>query len=63
MASWVLSCTNCSSKFEHSRIDDTKLENYFIPPKPAFPPGGVELQCPKCGKKAMYQKGALMYQD
>jgi hypothetical protein len=62
MASWVLSCNNCNSIFEHSKIDRTGLANYFMPLKPEFPPGGSEVQCPKCGKKAAYQKSALTYQ-
>jgi DNA-directed RNA polymerase subunit RPC12/RpoP len=62
MASWVLNCSNCKSKFVESKIPDAGLANYFMPLKPEFPPKGRELQCPNCGQKATYKKQALIYQ-
>jgi len=61
MASWVLNCAKCESKFAHSTIEDADLGSYFLPPKPQFPDGGAELECPNCGYKATYQRTDLKY--
>jgi hypothetical protein len=62
MASWVLSCRNCKSELEYSKIADVGLANYFMPLKPEFPPHGIECECPNCGYKAFYQKTDIKYQ-
>jgi hypothetical protein len=62
MASWVLSCRNCKSKLEYSKIADVGLANYFMPLKPEFPPHGIECECPNCGYKAFYQETDIKYQ-
>jgi len=61
MASWVLRCPNCHSKFFHSEIENN-LANLFIPQKPKFPEGGQSLPCKQCGHTAMYQQTDLIYQ-
>ena len=63
MPNWVLRCRDCNSIFTHSKIDDVSLADYYVPVKPEFPPAGTELQCPKCGCKAIYQGFALSYED
>jgi hypothetical protein len=62
MATWVLTCENCQKQFHHSEIADT-LESLFIAPKPHFPPGGSQLECPNCHHKAVYQRVELMYRS
>jgi hypothetical protein len=62
MASWVLNCKNCGKNFEHAKISDT-FANYFIAEKPDFPSGGLELECPNCKQRAMYQRAELMFQS
>jgi DNA-directed RNA polymerase subunit RPC12/RpoP len=62
MSNWVLKCNNCDSVFTHSEISDVDLGDYYMPPKPEFPPRGSELECPNCGSKAIYQRFALSYQ-
>jgi DNA-directed RNA polymerase subunit RPC12/RpoP len=61
MAIWQLECVNCNKTFEHSIVDESGLAMFF-PPKPEFPEGGSELQCPHCGHKAKYQRYQLTYQ-
>jgi hypothetical protein len=63
MAAWVLECTNCKTRFEHERIDDAGIINYFHPQKPNIPADGVELVCPKCGGKARYFFFDLRYRS
>jgi hypothetical protein len=49
-------------KFDHAEIVTDSLENFFFAPKPSFPPGGSEIECPNCHDKAVYQRVELMYQ-
>jgi hypothetical protein len=63
MAAWVLACGSCGRSFQHSKVDDKELESYFFPTKPDFPPGGSDLECPNCRKKATYQRNQLTYQS
>jgi len=62
MARWTLRCDNCSFEFTHSMIEDSGVANFFHPPKPEFPDGGAELECPNCGSKDTYQRHELAYQ-
>jgi|SRR6516164_4402683 len=62
MASWVLRCKNCLLRFEHFKIPDT-LANFFYAEKPEFPWDGKEIECPACGKKAIYHPHELIYQS
>jgi hypothetical protein len=43
-------------------IEDSGVANFFQPPKPEFPEGGTELECPNCGSKDTYQRHDLAYQ-
>jgi hypothetical protein len=61
MSRWVLECGKCLSRFTHSTIEDAGLVGYFLPPKPQFPEGGTELECPKCGYRGTYQRTDLKY--
>jgi len=61
MASWVVSCKNCSKTFVHSAIADT-FANYFTPLKPEFGVSGDTLECPHCHTKQTYQPADLNYQ-
>jgi len=63
MPSWILECSHCGDNFTHSKIDDAGILNYLLPLKPEFPPEGAEFECPNCGKKAIYERSALKYQD
>jgi DNA-directed RNA polymerase subunit RPC12/RpoP len=62
MASWMLGCTGCKRTFPHSKIEDSKAEDYFFPVKPTFPPEGLEMKCPHCGQMNSYQRSDLVYQ-
>ncbi len=62
MASWALTCKNCRALFIHSQIPDTVAE-YYIPTRPAFPPEGLEHECPNCGSKFTYQRSDLTFQS
>jgi hypothetical protein len=61
MPRWTLKCDNCDFEFTHSMIQDTGVVNFFLPPKPEFPEGGSELECPNCGYKDTYQRTDLIY--
>jgi hypothetical protein len=37
--------------------------NFLEPPKPDFPDGGAELECPNCGHKHTYQRIELAYPE
>jgi len=63
MASWAMKCGNCGEAITHSPIDDTKLENFYFPLKPAFPDGGTEFECPTCGHKEKYSALDLFYRE
>src|ERR1700687_2971879 len=34
MPSWTLTCQNCSKSFTHSKIEESKLSNYYLPQMP-----------------------------
>jgi hypothetical protein len=61
MASWVLNCPDCDFDFLHSTIRKSSLGDFYLEPKPEFPPEGRELECPNCGKKATYKRINLSY--
>jgi len=62
MASWNLTCRDCKNVFHHSDIDDTSvMARWFGDPKPMFPVGGLEFECPNCGRKAVYERTDLIY--
>jgi hypothetical protein len=63
MARWTLRCDNCNFEFTHSMIGKSGTANFLEPPKPDFPVGGAELECPNCGHKDTYQRIALAYQS
>jgi len=47
----------------HSLIDDSKLENFYLPLKPTFPQGGTEFACPSCGHKKKYNALDVFYRE
>jgi hypothetical protein len=61
MPSWIITCPNCRVPFEHSRINDYTLLNYLDPAKPEVPSEGVQLECPRCGHAAIYERTDLFY--
>ncbi len=62
MATWNLTCAHCREFFQHSVIEDT-LPNFYLADKPAFPRGGSEIECPNCGRKAVYQRNQLQFRE
>jgi DNA-directed RNA polymerase subunit RPC12/RpoP len=60
MPYWALHCEKCRRKFDHAEIADS-VENFYLAPKPPFPPGGSEIECPNCHHKAIYQRVELTY--
>jgi len=63
MARWTLRCDNCNFEFTHSMIGDSGVANFLEAPKPEFPEGGAELECPNCGRKDTYQRHELAYES
>jgi len=61
MASWLLTCKQCSQVFTHSQVGQ-KLVDYLFPEKPKFPPEGLERECPNCKTKGVYQRNELKYE-
>jgi len=61
MPTWVLRCPICKQEFQHAKTDDTKVEDYLFPVKPAFPVLGLELKCLHCGQQATYKRSDLTY--
>jgi uncharacterized C2H2 Zn-finger protein len=61
MARWMLRCNHCDFVFEHSYIEDSGLLNSLESPKPEFPQGGIELECPNCGQTYNYIRIELVY--
>jgi hypothetical protein len=61
MPTWNLTCQSCSKTFAHSKVEDSTLNDYFLPKKPEFPTNGQELECPACNTKAQYQRYDLRY--
>jgi endogenous inhibitor of DNA gyrase (YacG/DUF329 family) len=60
MAAWGFDCPNCNKQFAQFSIKDSP-ESHYPPTKPVFPEGGIEIECPSCGHKAVYQKNDLTY--
>jgi hypothetical protein len=61
MASWLLTCKQCSQVFTHSQVSQ-RLVDYFFSEKPTFPQEGLERECPNCKTKAVYQRNELKYE-
>jgi hypothetical protein len=61
MPSWMLTCDKCAIGFVHAKIDTTKLIDLLHPLKPPFPMSGLEIACPHCGHRAVYQQTDLRY--
>jgi hypothetical protein len=60
---WRIDCRHCLESFTHSYVGrPRKLEDYLHPTEPDFPAGGVELECPGCKTKAVYQATEVRYQ-
>jgi len=60
MANWALTCRNCGTVFAYSQISET-LADFFLPPKPALPPEGLDCECPNCKIKQRYERDELKY--
>jgi hypothetical protein len=56
-----LKCRNCGAVFAYSQISET-LADFFLPPKPALPPEGLDCECPDCKITHRYQQDELKYQ-
>jgi hypothetical protein len=61
MARWVFTCKNCFKVVPYSEIGDT-LTDYFFPKKPEVPTDGLEMECPACKTKSVYQQHELWYE-
>jgi len=65
MPQWMLCCSSCEKKFPHSKVPPEQLSPMlsgpfgFLLDKPIFPDGGLELECPHCGEKSVYQRHQL----
>jgi hypothetical protein len=60
MASWALACKNCRKVFTCSQIP-AMLVDHYLPRRPAFPPSGLERECPNCKAKSTYQATELTF--
>jgi hypothetical protein len=61
MPRWVLNCPECHNDFTHSDVEDSKLEDYFLAPKPEFPVAGLSMECPNCHRTSLFQWNQLGY--
>ena len=61
MATWLLTCKNCSEAFAYSLIPDP-LTDYHLPSRPAFPAEGRVRECPNCKTRSRYQQIDLSFQ-
>jgi hypothetical protein len=61
MARWVFTCKNCSKVVPHTEIGRT-LMDYFLPKKPEVSTEGLEMECPECKTKYVYQQNELWYE-
>jgi hypothetical protein len=61
MARWVFTCKNCSKVVPHAEIGNT-LVDYFLPKKPEVSTEGLEMECPECKTKYVYQQNELWYE-
>jgi uncharacterized protein YbaR (Trm112 family) len=61
MAAWVLACPDCKGEFQHAKIDDRTLLDYFHPIKPVFPHEGLAVVCPSCTHETVFNRHQLVY--
>jgi len=47
----------------HAHDNKDTLRNYFEATKPDFPTDSIELECPACGRKSIYQQKQLTYRS
>ncbi len=63
MARWVFTCKNCFKVVPHAEIQNgNTLTDYFFPKKPEVPIEGIEMECPSCKTKHVYQQNELWYE-
>jgi hypothetical protein len=60
MPNWILICVNCKAEFQHTRINDVGIANFYLPLKPELPQN--TCTCPSCGYTAVYERTDLIYQ-
>jgi len=61
MAQWILLCSNCGEEFFHSEVVADRGVFAWATPKPTFPEGGLQLDCPSCQVSSLYQRHQLLY--
>ena len=64
---WIVACKNCGKDFQHSEIKSelfglAVLGRSWVD-KPAFPPGGQMLECPRCHETSLYQRYMLRFRE
>jgi len=67
MPRWVLECPQCGIAFPHSDVavpqHETMYDPYPLAPKPRFPDGGANLECPHCKVVSLYQGHQFTYES
>lgn len=61
VARWVFTCKNCFKVVPNGEVGNT-LTDYFFPKKPEIPVEGIEMECPECKTKYVYQQNELWYE-
>jgi hypothetical protein len=65
MPRWVLDCPECNAKFTHTELIATESvpanDVLRVAPKPEFPEGGLELECPNCKVMSAFQRRELIF--
>jgi len=64
MPRWVLSCAECNAEFTHTEIAGIQTSSFDLftglLAKPEFPVEGLQLECPNCKKRSLYQRYQLV---
>jgi len=63
MPGWIVYCPKCSFEILHSEISkDERVDPWLsTAPKPEFPNGGQNLECPTCKIQTVFQRHQLIY--
>jgi hypothetical protein len=61
MAPWILNCPNCGADFFHSEVAADRGLLDWVTPKPEFPKGGLQMDCPICKIASLFQRYQLLY--
>jgi ribosomal protein S27E len=63
---WALRCPECKRDFTYSHAAARSNQgryDYFLSfePKPEFPAGGLQIECPNCKQTSLFRSHDLVY--